>query len=115
MRTKQCMRPLLLFLLEHVALFHAVPPGVRQRRLLHNGEERKPCGYPHQSVPFTVAELLHMVGRKKKKKFSAMKAVKSLARETIGSPPPVQRIPTLKESHKEKKHKPTLGKLLVEE
>jgi len=44
-----------------------------------------------------------------------MKAVKSLARETIGSPPPVQRIPTLKESHKEKKHKPTLGKLLVEE
>jgi hypothetical protein len=56
-----------------------------------------------------------MAGRKKKKKFSATKAVKSLARETIGSPPPVQRIPTLKESHKEEKHKPTLGKLLAEE
>ncbi|HEU5231846.1 MAG TPA: hypothetical protein VFU50_03220 [Terriglobales bacterium] len=56
-----------------------------------------------------------MPKRKKKKKFSATKAVKSLARETIGSPPPVQRIPKLKESRKEKKHKPTLGKMLAEE
>ena len=56
-----------------------------------------------------------MAARRKKKKFSATKAVKSLAREAIGSPPPVQRIPTLKESRKEQKHKPTLGKLLVEE
>ena len=53
--------------------------------------------------------------KKKAKKFSATKAVKSLARETIGSPPPVQRIPTLKESRKDEKHKPTLGKLLAEE
>ncbi|HKT24953.1 MAG TPA: hypothetical protein VJR04_10125 [Terriglobales bacterium] len=56
-----------------------------------------------------------MSGRKKKKKFSATKAVKSLARETIGSPPPVQRIPTLKESRREEKHKPTLGRMLAEE
>ncbi|PYY14656.1 MAG: hypothetical protein DMG61_09215 [Acidobacteria bacterium] len=56
-----------------------------------------------------------MATRKKKKKFSATKAVKSLARATIGSPPPVQRIPTLKESRKESKHKQTLGKLLSEE
>jgi len=35
-----------------------------------------------------------MATRKKKKKFSATKAVKSMAREMIGSPPPVQRIPT---------------------
>jgi len=56
-----------------------------------------------------------MSGRKKRWKFSATKAVKSLARETIGSPPPVQRIPVLKESRKEKKHKPTLGKMLAEE
>jgi hypothetical protein len=55
------------------------------------------------------------IGRKKKKRFSATKAVKSLARETIGSPPPVQRIPALKQSRKEKKHKPTLGKMLTEE
>ncbi|HVH86842.1 MAG TPA: hypothetical protein VM912_08960 [Terriglobales bacterium] len=53
--------------------------------------------------------------KKKKKKFSATKAVKSLARDTIGSPPPVQRIPTLKESRKAQKHKPTLGKLLAED
>ena len=56
-----------------------------------------------------------MSGRKKKKKFSATKAVKSLARETIGSPPPVQRIPTLKESRREEKHKPTLGRMLADE
>lgn len=56
-----------------------------------------------------------MARRRKKKQFSATKAVKSLARETIGSPPPVQRIPTLKESDKGRKHKPTLGKLLAEE
>jgi len=56
-----------------------------------------------------------MATRKKKKKFSATKAVKSMARDTIGTPPPVQRIPTLKESRKDSKHKPTLGKLLSEE
>jgi hypothetical protein len=56
-----------------------------------------------------------MTARRRKKKFSATKAVKSLARETIGSPPPVQRIPTLKESGKHEKHKPTLGKLLAED
>ena len=56
-----------------------------------------------------------MTGRRKKKRFSATKAVKSLARETIGSPPPVQRIPTLKESRKSEKYKSTLGKLLAEE
>jgi hypothetical protein len=53
--------------------------------------------------------------RKKKKKFSAAKAVKALARDLIGAPPPVQRIPTLKESRKVSKHKPTLGKMLSEE
>ncbi|HWC17624.1 MAG TPA: hypothetical protein VG498_11460 [Terriglobales bacterium] len=56
-----------------------------------------------------------MAPRKRKKKFTATKAVKSLARETIGSPPPVHRIPTLKESRQDQKHKPTLGKLLSEE
>jgi len=52
---------------------------------------------------------------RKKKKFSATKAVKSMARAAIGTPPPVQRIPPLKQSRKETKHKPTLGKLLSEE
>ena len=53
--------------------------------------------------------------KKKKKKFSATKAIKSIARDLIGAPPPTQRIPTLKESRKDNKHKPTLGKLLSEE
>ena len=56
-----------------------------------------------------------MARQKKKKKFSATKAVKSIARDLIGTPPPTQRIPTLKESRKDNKHKPTLGKLLSEE
>jgi hypothetical protein len=56
-----------------------------------------------------------MATKKKKKRFSATKAVKSNARDLIGSPPPTQRIPTLKESRKTNKHKPTLGKLLTEE
>ena len=56
-----------------------------------------------------------MPPRKKKQKFSATKAVKSKARDVIGTPPPTHKIPTLKESRKETKHKPTLGKLLSEE
>jgi hypothetical protein len=52
--------------------------------------------------------------KKKKKRFTAAKAVKSMARSAIGTPPPVQR----KESRKrdpQVKHKPTLGKLLNED
>jgi hypothetical protein len=55
------------------------------------------------------------MARKKKQTFSATRAVKSKARDVIGTPPPTQRIPTLKESRKLDKHKPTLGKLLSEE
>ena len=51
----------------------------------------------------------------KKKKFSASKAVKAKARELIGSPRPVQRIGTLKDSKKTSKHKPTFGELLTGE
>ena len=56
-----------------------------------------------------------MATKKKKQKFSATKAVKSKARDVIGAPPPTHRIPTLKESKKLEKHKPTLGKLLSED
>ncbi len=51
--------------------------------------------------------------RKKKKTISAAKAVKSMAREQIGAPPPTRRAPTLKD--KTEKHKPTLPRLLSEE
>jgi hypothetical protein len=50
---------------------------------------------------------------RKKKPFTATKAVKSMARTAIGAPPPLQR----EESHKRRKkqkHKPTLGKLLAD-
>jgi hypothetical protein len=52
--------------------------------------------------------------KRKKKSFTASKAVKSMARTAIGTPPPVQREESRKRAVKEK-HKPTLGKLLTEE
>jgi hypothetical protein len=51
--------------------------------------------------------------KKKRKKFTAAKAVKSMARTAIGTPPPVQREESRKQKKKQK-HKPTLGKLLGE-
>lgn len=50
-------------------------------------------------------------GKRKKKTFSSTKAVKSLARERVGAPPPTRRAPDDKKKATEK-HKPTLGKLL---
>jgi len=52
-----------------------------------------------------------MSQKKKLKRFSAVKAVKELARERVGAPPPVQRQENVKKLQKEK-YKPTLGKLL---
>jgi hypothetical protein len=54
-----------------------------------------------------------MPKRKKPKPFRAVKAVKSLARDTLGPPPPTSRLPDAKKDQREK-HKPTLGKLLGE-
>jgi len=51
--------------------------------------------------------------KKKPKKFTATKAVKSMARAAIGAPPPVQREESSKRPRKPK-HKPTLEKLLGE-
>jgi hypothetical protein len=34
MRTKQSVRPPLLFLVEHLAFFHAIPPGGRQKAII---------------------------------------------------------------------------------
>ena len=56
------------------------------------------------------------VARKKKKVFRAVTAVKALARERIGAPPPEQVVPDRKKKRKAaQKHKPTLGKLLDSE
>ena len=51
---------------------------------------------------------------KKKKKFSAATAVKSAARNVIGSPKPTRRD-ELKPHNSQEKHKPTLGTLLSQD
>jgi hypothetical protein len=53
-----------------------------------------------------------MAKKKKVKRFSAVEAVKAMAREQIGSPPVEQVVPNRKK--KAEKHKPTLGKLMEE-
>jgi hypothetical protein len=54
-----------------------------------------------------------MARKKKIKRFRAVTAVKEMARERIGIPPPTQVVPDRKKRKKEK-HRPTLGKLLGE-
>ncbi len=56
-----------------------------------------------------------MAKKKKQKKFSAVQAVKELARERIGAPGSEQVVPDLKKKRKSSlKHKPTLGQMLQE-
>jgi len=55
-----------------------------------------------------------MAKRKKPTPFRAAKAVKAIARETIGSPPPTRVVPE-KTKQKKQKHKATLGELLSED
>jgi hypothetical protein len=54
---------------------------------------------------------------KKKKKLSATKLVKTMARNTIGTPPPTRRASDTREKSQQRstKHKPTLGRILAEE
>jgi hypothetical protein len=56
------------------------------------------------------------VARKRKPKpFRAVTAVKAVARERIGAPPPEQVVPDRKKKKRaSEKHKPTLGRLLQE-
>ena len=54
-----------------------------------------------------------MPRKKKSKPFRAVTAVKELARERVGSPPPEKIV--VEKKKKPEKHKPTLGKLLGEE
>jgi hypothetical protein len=53
-----------------------------------------------------------MAKRKKAKRFTAVEAVKTMARTKIGEPPASRVVPNRKK--KAEKHKPTLGKLLDE-
>jgi len=54
-----------------------------------------------------------MAGKRKVTRFEVAKAVKALARERLGTPPPTVVAPDRKKS-KQEKHKKTLGKLLEE-
>ncbi len=54
-----------------------------------------------------------MARKPKKKRFSAAKTVREMARERVGSPRPSRLISDKKT--KPEKHKPTLGKLLEEQ
>jgi hypothetical protein len=55
-----------------------------------------------------------VAGKRKKKPFRAVAAVKALARERVGAPP-AERVAPNPKKKKMEKHKPTLGKLLAEE
>jgi hypothetical protein len=61
---------------------------------------------------FTLTGENIMAKKKRVKRFSAVEAVKAMAREQIGSPPVEQVVPNRKK--KAERHKPTLGKLLEE-
>ena len=54
-----------------------------------------------------------MPRKRKKKTFSAAKAVREMARERVGSPKPSRLVPA--KTTKAEKHKPTLGRLLADE
>ena len=54
-----------------------------------------------------------MPRRKKPRRFEAVTAVKELARERVGTPPPGKIVPNKKK--RPEKHKATLGKTLGEE
>jgi len=57
-----------------------------------------------------------MAKKKKPKPFTAVEAVKTMAREQIGAPPPSRVVPDRKKKKKRtQKHKPTLGTFLAED
>jgi len=55
-----------------------------------------------------------MAKKRKKKRFSAVEAVKAMARERIGTPPPSRVVPDRKKKKNREKHKPTIGELLAD-
>jgi hypothetical protein len=56
-----------------------------------------------------------MARKKKPKPFRAVTAVKSMARDRIGAPPPTRREEDPKKKRSQPKHKPTLTDLLTDE
>ena len=56
---------------------------------------------------------MRAMAKKKSKRFTAVEAVKTMAREQIGTPPASKVVPNRKKK-KSEKHKPTLEKLMGE-
>jgi hypothetical protein len=57
-----------------------------------------------------------MAKKRKPKPFTAVEAVKTMAREHIGAPPPSRVVPDRKKKKtRDQKHKLTLGKFLAED
>ena len=83
---------------------------VRSDDTQHKTSPMDLLGFP--SCPLWL-ESCEMPRKKKLKKFTATKVVKSMARTAIGAPRPVQREESSRRSRKQK-HKTTLGKLLEE-
>ena len=76
-----------------------------------------PCGsgsFPYQleSRLTGFAQEFSVAKKKKAKRFSAVTAVKELARERVGAPPTEKIV--VEKKKKPEKHKPTLSKLLDE-
>jgi len=55
---------------------------------------------------------MRAMAKKKSKRFTAVEAVKTMAREQIGTPPASKVVPNRKK--RSEKHKPTLGRLMDE-
>jgi len=68
------------------------------------------------ALPLTSYGKMYPMAKKKRKpkKFSAVDAVKAMARAQIGTPPAGRVVPDRREK-KTGKHKPTLGKMLEQE
>ena len=62
---------------------------------------------------WSYGKMKSMAKKKKPKPFTAVEAVKNMARAQIGEPPPGRVVPDRKK-RKAEKHKPTLGKMLGE-
>src|SRR6266566_1942759 len=82
--------------------------------LLHTSSAGKQPAGCRRWLPRYTAAGTGMPRKKKIKRFRAVIAVKEMAREQIGTPPPTQVLPDRKK-RKPEKHKPTLGKLLDED
>lgn len=85
-----------------------MPEAEKCRLIASNAEPfRESCS----SVQHSRLDLGVPKKKKKRNKFTATTAVKSMARTALGAPPPVQREESQKRAKREK-HKPTLGQLL---